>query len=200
MIHPETSIQYIDIKTGEPKYKSINDLYQEYAHKAITSDNGSREISDISFENENILITDLFGWTKLISLTRIKYLDSIPTWRKISSYDKHVIVSDDELIPFYDINDTIIGFHGEVKYKYDLKSINEIDLHEYIRNKGIIDEFGNRKEFSIPDAEFINDLDIRYGYEIITKSEFVNANKFHLWAGIKHNDKIIDTTKPVFYK
>ena len=70
MIHPNTQIQYIDIKLGEPKYNTVNDLYREYAHKAIMlTDNCS--IIDFS-SNSNVKITDLFGWTDIIQIKRIK--------------------------------------------------------------------------------------------------------------------------------
>jgi len=67
MIHPNTHIQYLDYLTGEPGYTTVNDLYQKYYHKSITVKN----VTSIYFDEGHIKITDLFGWTDVISITKV---------------------------------------------------------------------------------------------------------------------------------
>ena len=187
MIHPNTAIQYLDIKVGEPRYKTINDLYKEYSHKPELLITGKDYRStDINFIGDNINITELFGWTKLLGIRRIEYTDpkSPVKWYKIKAGNKEVIVSQDELIPFYDISNHTLGFHGEVKYEYVLKQIlkstnqDHIRLHNGEDDKGNIIEFDTRKIISVPLIE----NNFNYGYEINTRSKFFNGNDIHLYG------------------
>lgn len=179
MIHPNTQIQYIDIKLGEPKYNTVNDLYREYAHKAnMLTDNCS--IIDFG-SNYNVKVIDLFGWTDIIQIKRIKS-DAI-VWNNINVANKQILLSDDELIPFYDIDETTRGFHGEVKYKYILKHLIKSDKSkDFIRIRKGEDEFNNDIEFSPIRIHSVSNDKTNYGYQLITKSRFFNGNDIHLFG------------------
>lgn len=185
MIHPSTQIQYLDIKVGEPRYKTINDLYQEYCHKAIdVISNKEYKVGEIDFsETADVKITELFGWTDIIMLRKCQYLSSDINWINIIAANKNVLVSDKSLIPFYEVDNTTRGFHGEVKHKYILKNPTKSVKGDYLRLHGGEDEKGNSIEFT--NKILINPhhgYNVSYGYEIITKSRFVNGNDIHLLA------------------
>lgn len=177
MVHPLTQVQYIDIKNGQPRYKNINELYQEYSYKVT---NISNNISEIDFTNENVKITELFGWTQLLNIRKIIY-DNPINWVEIKAANKFIDVSYDELIPIYKIDDSIIGFHGEVKYKYNLKHYHEIINDDYIRIYRGKDNNNQFIEFTLPEINNTSS-NISYGYEIITKSRFFNGNDIHLYS------------------
>lgn len=179
MIHPNTQIQYLDIKVGEPRYNTVNDLYREYSHKAnmLTDD-----CSVINFSsNSNVKITDLFGWTDIIQIKRIKS-DNI-TWNNINVANKQILLSNDELIPFYDINKTTIGFHGEVKYEYILKHLIKSDRSkDFLRIRNGENELGENIEFSPINIYSMSNDKTNYGYQLITRSRFFNGNDIHLFG------------------
>ena len=187
MIHPDTQVQYIDMRDGEPRYKSINEFYQEYCHKAILkmdTNNVQESIIDFSL-NPHVKITDLFGWTDVLEIKRftIRYPLTI-NWINILVKDKKLITCNRELLPVYDINDNKIGFHGEVKYKYTLTSPVKLSSG-YLRTNNCEDENGNQVEFIIPEIVDLGNYNIDYsinGYEIITRSGFYNGNNIHLFG------------------
>jgi hypothetical protein len=193
MIHPDTRVQYLDIKDGEPRYKTIEKLYQEYTHKSkiIIKDNEC-EISEINFANDpHVKITDLFGWTDIIKIRKTIINADYYIWNDIRLcnnnviLNKHVIVDYDELIPCYDINQHRVGFHGEVKYKYTLKSPTKMTKGDYLRIRNCEDENEEQIEFaSCHDLVAIGDHQSggTTGFSIVTKSRFFNGNDIHLFA------------------
>lgn len=184
MIHPSTQIQYLDIKTGEAKYKSVEEFYQEYCHKATVAWKSKVfDISLIDFSKDDLLkITDSFGWTDILSIAKIPFMHEIDSWYKIDGGDKSILVSSCEYVPTYNIRCPKIGFHGEVKYNYTLKTPNEIKADDYLRlyrgkdNNGSIIEFAD----SITSKPIDDKYD--YGFSIMTKSRFFNANRIHMFG------------------
>ena len=187
MIHPNTQIQYLDIKIGEPRYKTINDLYQEYSHNAeeILS-HKHLKITEINFgENDNVKITDLFGWTNVLSLRKVQSVGYHIRWNILAAANKKVLLTESELVPFYDINKHTIGFHGEIKYEYILKQLSKSLDTDYIRlhngedtDESVI-EFAPRQIIQTDKSEVNR---INYGYELVTRSGFFNGNDIHLFS------------------
>lgn len=187
MIHPDTQIQYLDIKDGEPRYKSINEFYQEYAHKSILkmdTNNIQEFMIDFSL-NPHVKITDLFGWTDVLEIRKLVYRHPLRiNWVDVLVANKQLITCNRELLPVYGIDKNRIGFHGEVKYQYTLTTPTKIS-DGYLRVHNGEDGDGNSLEFAVPqiiDPGNSGAIDASYGYEIITKSRFYNGNDIHLFG------------------
>ena len=183
MIHPNTLLYYIDIKNPDPKYKTPDQLWQEYCHKARTifdvSDNPNKyseddpfsKIEQIDFEPSSIKITDTFGFTDLISIKKIGLFKPIKWLDLFTVDDLHAIISEDEYVPIF-YNKTNIGFHGEVKYQYGLVKTNEIiEKGGFIRQRCFTN---SGSEFSVPHMTNFNS-DVTHAYVLLTKSQFFNA-------------------------
>ena len=187
MIYPDTQVQYLDLNDGGIRYKSVEKFYQEYVHmQSLILEFPGKTISTISFKNKgNIRITDLFGWTYVLEIRKIIFNDpSSIDWIDILVANKQLMVSDKELLPIYNINDSSIGFHGEVKYKYNL--MNPLNItNGYLRIHNGEDEEGSPSEFAIPqiiDTKNSKSINVNCGYQIITQSGFYNGNDIHLYG------------------
>ena len=185
MIHSNTQIQCLSLFDGEPKYKTIDEIYQEYCHKeqVVWKGKGSEKISTIDFTDDiKLKITDSYGWTDLLYITRVPMLKPINSWVQINVADKNVIVSNCEYIPAYKITLPRIGFHGEVKYNYICKTSTNINGDDYLRLYRGRDNNGDMIEFAhITSIEEVND-EFNYGFILTTKSKFYNANRIHLFS------------------
>lgn len=181
MIHSSTRVQCLDINTGEPLYGTIEQIFQKYSHliEEVSMNGYCNNILKINFDNRNFKITDLFGWTDVITIYRIM---DYYQWSNINLDNNDIIVSSNELIPIYNKDKNKIGFHGEVKYNYILTNPAKIK-NGYIRVNNGEDDQGNPIEFLIPKKINNSDEYIKSnGYMIITKSRFYNGNNIHLFG------------------
>ena len=197
MIHPNTKIQYIDLRDGEPRYKTIDDLYKEYAHRSVDC---YQEYSYITFDNRGIKITELAGWTDLLEIRKIALNQLDIRWINLKFNNTEIKVSHTELIPAYESDKTIIGFHGEVKYLCTPKSPLHLSDNESVRTHKYFEYTDEHAvEFIRPTGiNIIINPDITYGYQLITKSGFFNGNKIHLFA-CEYDDKNKDENN-ILYK
>jgi len=196
MLYPDTQIQYIDIKDGEPRYKTINEFYQEYSHKSkIKISDNVGTTSEIDFTDMNVKITDLFGWTQVLMVRKIIQKAGI-RWADIVTANKQILISTGTLVPYYQKEETNIGFHGEVKHAYVLKNPSKANDNDCMRIHNGETFDGNPIEFAR--QEIINTFEgnDNYGYEIITKSRFFNANDIHMFG----SDHILTDEAVKWYK
>lgn len=182
MLHPQTQIQYIDIKDGEPRYKSINAFYQEYSHKSkLVISAPEEKLFEIDFTDMNVMITDLFGWTQVLKVKKIVIQVPI-TWVDICAANKQILLSGSTLVPYYKLDETSRGFHGEVKHAYVLKNPSKADENDYLRIHNGETPTGEPTEFVRQEIIHTFESNTVTGYEIITKSRFFNANDIHLFG------------------
>ncbi len=181
MIYPTTKIQWLDFKEQLPFEESIQEMFQKYSHMFYRMKDNDYNLDTILFD-QFIKVKDLTGWTDLISIKRIEKTKGVKWFnlRAMGSYE-NIIVSEDELIPIYIINDHMVGFHGEVKYSYILMNPEKIPLDDNHKLR--------MHELTHLDLDFIplsishySCTNINYGYELITKSRFFNGNNIHLYG------------------
>lgn len=179
MIHSNTKIQWMDINDQEFGNSPVSKFFQRYSVKA-------KRISDdeevITFDkSDNVKVKDWTGWTEVQAIHKIKNIDGI--WRIIRVGERSLIVSNDATIPVYS-STMIVGFHGENKYLYIVKEVKDLAEGHVIR---ILDQSAEAtgKDGLVHvelDPKHHQDDNTTYGFEIITRSKFFNANKFHMYG------------------
>ena len=196
MIHPDTQVHCLDLFIENSIRGSINDIFQKYYHKAVIKDNGKIKVAEIDFTQDPLIkITDLFGWTDVIKIQKVPFNYESDRWIDVLVANKQLMVTDNTLIPFYRINDSKRGFHGEVKYSYTLRYPLKSKPGDYLRLRNGINPDGSETEFAIPELISFNKSDydhMAYGFRIITKSRFYNANDIHLFGGEYINEEELD--------
>jgi hypothetical protein len=123
--------------------------------------------------------TDWFGWTDIISIRRH---ENIEKWISVQAANQRIELTNETLIPVYDYNNPSIGFHGERKYPYTIKQVKDVLPSDSVQIR-------RGKDYKNMDIKFTPitilkcvDKSYRYGYEIITKSGFFNANNIHIYG------------------
>ena len=200
MLHPKSMIRVLNINTGNCIDCTIDRLVQEYSYlMKKVSENKDYDLYKISFKDDTnnklilpLKITELYGWTDILEIVINKYKGinpSIPKWIEFKINDHQLIIDENSYILLYDKFNSIIGFHGEVKYNYNLCNVNQllqlnsdnlIRSCQYVRRR-------NLKQIGDSDAEFLMINQIQQysvmettSYDIITKSGFFNINEFHM--------------------
>ena len=176
MIEESTMIQILDIDIGESKPKPVLEVYREYLSKAKCIETVDYNILD--FSNLDVHIQDWTGWTKLLLIKKWIAPRSVRTLTAMWCPAPLITVYDYTLVPVYKMQNAVRGFHGEVKFAYDLKPATDLQVGNLLRVRGL----DNGDQFSPISAIKSSDSD-RAFYEIITKSKFYNANNVHLWGG-----------------
>lgn len=175
MIHGSAIIQWLDITTQENGISTASKLFQRYSVKAKRI---SEDEEVITFDkSDNVKVTDWTGWTELQAIHKIKNADG---WKIMRVGKQALMVSDDANIPAYS-STMIVGFHGENKYPYIVKEIKDL-------NEGVVVRVLNPDiEIASSNGLYLLEIDHyghdgTYGYELITRSKFYNANKFHMYG------------------
>lgn len=178
MIHGSTIVHWLDINDQESGTSSVAKLFQRYSVK-------SKRISDdesvITFDkSDNVKVSDWTGWTEVQAIHKVTNPDCM--WRIIHVGEESLMLSNDTAIPIYS-STRIIGFHGENKYPYIIKEVKDLNEGHVVRVLNpSIETFNNDGLYHI-DISSNKHYDNRtYGYEIITRSKFFNANKFHMYG------------------
>lgn len=180
MIHGIAKIQWLDINDQEFGTSPVAKFFQKYSVK-------SKRISDdeevITFDkSDNVKITDWTGWTEVQAIHKIKNTDR--SWRIIRVGKLSLMVSEDATIPVYS-STRIVGFHGENKYPYIVREVKDLAEGHVVR---ILDQSieaigkDGLAHVELDPNPYLCD-DTMYGFEIITRSKFFNANKFHMYGG-----------------
>ena len=177
MVYKDSMMRCMEINSQEYFEITVEKLFQKYSYKMIKYDN---TINRIYFDDLNVKVQDMNGWTDLIYIEKVSHDIK---WVRIDVLDKSIICDFYQLIPCYHIEDKHIGFHGEVLYKYILTTPFRIMKDDNIRlYKGINNskecEFGN-----ISNIDYATDIKNMEGYNIITKSRFMNADGIYIFTG-----------------
>lgn len=173
MIDSTTNVRWMDVKSGQVRIGPVSSLFQSYAHKAKKT----TDYQIISFDDNNeVKITDMYGWTKIIFIKKITNVAI--GWVRCWFEEIPLIITDDTIIPIYDPNDIVKGFHGETKYGITYKSIRSTTYDDLVRIKVFGEYTTNENEFR--NVNYKPEDQISDGYIINTKSNFYNANNVHL--------------------
>ena len=172
MLHPTSEVQWMDIGFHKSYISSIADLFSKYSFKANKI---SDTVSEILFDGNNIVkVTDWFGWTDVLSIRKI---DNVERWNWVVTDSNIIYCSPDTLLPVYSLESIKIGFHGEVKYSFIIKEIQDLTMNDDIRV---------RREDHHP-LGFVKARKLggtlnqsSTGYKVLTKSGFFNCNNFYL--------------------
>lgn len=193
MIHSSSIVQYLDIDKDKSFETSIDDLYKKYIENAIQV-NSDECISKIDFtNNHNIKISDWYGWSQLLCIKRVK----VDKWIELIVNQKQLqyslILGEGMLVPSYNPYNSSRGFHGEIKYPYELKAVESFTERDILRAWKLVDfkdrsDSTDEAEFWHPTFIYPHKSDNNCGYIIHTKSGFVNVNKFHLYTNDINDD------------
>lgn len=177
MIHGSATIQWLDITSQENGISTVAKLFQRYSVKAKRI---SEDEEVITFDkSDNVKVTDWTGWTELQSIHKIKNADG---WRVMRVGNQALMVSNDTNIPVYS-STMVVGFHGENKYPYIVRAVKDLNDVAVVRVLNPNIEVISHNGLYILEIDHCHQTDNgTYGYEIITRSKFYNANKFHMYG------------------
>lgn len=131
MIHPSSMIKYLDINTGGVFNTTIDELFKHYIENVKILDSDKCE-SEIVFNlSHNIKTCDWYGWTQLLKIKKVP----VKQWTQLSIHvhGSSLILSTGSVVPSYDPTNPTCGFHGEIKYPFELKSIESLNQDDSIR-------------------------------------------------------------------
>ena len=180
MIHPESMVKCVLIENEISYETTIHELFSRFSRYIKHHMDGSKTIifKDENHSNINIKIQDMFGYSTILAIRQFPVDGKFNNtkWVELMGGNNHIWLSDETSIPIYDLRkDSYIGFHGEVKRDYILKSIAKINESvDCIRVKhDDIDKY-------VP-ARFCEIHNIpRYAYEIYTSSRFCSVNDIYI--------------------
>lgn len=173
IIHPSALIYILNPKTSTKEYISINDLFNRYI---IYMDNDEF----IKFNNISVLGSENNGYTEIISLKKLIHVNC-NNWMKISANNNELIISKYTLLPLFDISDKMpFAKNGDIRYNRKVKYVSDIKPHESLSVYNNIDK---SEDFVYPKIELLY-ADSIFGFEIITKSKFMNINNILVKTGI----------------
>jgi len=193
MIDIETQLQWLDVDSATVTSGNVGQLFGRYIHRGMVQDNNM--VINFDLNNGAVLIPDWKGWTRLIRLTRVPTSDKCdggPKWIKLTtSLGKSIVGTEDTFVPLYNQTKVSSGFHGESKYFYELLVLGDIafdpgdiigDRKCTVRVRRCIDPVTDSSvDFDmVASAEYVNNK-TSVGYDILTASEFYNANDIYLW-------------------
>lgn len=177
MISPDTVVSWIDIKTGKERTDAVQQLFQEYANDARMIEAGWFKIY---FEEGAVKVKDWYGWTDLISI-EIHQDTTEYSWHRITVGDKELVANGVSFIPIYNPHQSTAGFHGQQKHPYILAHVARIPKE----NAWLRVRYGSEdSDFAeVTRDEFLGEADYpNAGYDLCTKSGFVNANDIYIHA------------------
>jgi hypothetical protein len=180
MLHPETIVQWMDVKSQKVFTDGIAKMFQMYSHMASKTSDGSEVL--FSPQSNIAKITDMYGWTSVKAIRRI---DNVPEWFELNIANHQITLSRDSIIPIYEPNSPFLGFHGETKYPFTGKHITNIEEWDMARIRRGKNKDGEDIEFSnisLSKVMYIFEKTLCVSYEVITKSGFFNGNNIHLFG------------------
>jgi hypothetical protein len=157
LVHPKDRIRLLNTKYATCGSPRVGKFF-------ATNIPNDRDLTSIIIQANN-------GWTELIDFTMIK---ESTEFTRIIAADKETLVSDDYPIPTYNLNNSTIGFHGEVLYEINVKKASQITKDDFLRvYRGKSKE--GKIEFAHPDL-IEPSVETSHGYIINTKSGFFNLD------------------------
>ena len=191
MYHGNSWIQWADINSTKVIEDNINILFQQYSMKAIEDkldpENPQLKIFTIDFNDENVKIKDHYGWTQLLLLRKFEINEPI-LWHTIKCANRVGLFANKTKIPvFRGFNDYVIGFHGDIRYKYDLVDFIDIMRSNSKLSNGYIRLINGIKEFKeiefCEEFEELNTCESFSYFDISTKSKTFNCSGIYAYAG-----------------
>lgn len=190
MLSGFTKIQWIDINKKVSRHDTISKLFQSYIERSENKfdSNSGLTFNEINFdETDGLKVKDWYGWTSVIKIIRHDKCDG--RYCLIETDEISLVMNEYGLFPVYDPDNPIKGFHGEIKFPYEVKILTALKNGDYARLlTQEYESFENLKDFQQIKITYYNDPCINY-YWLITKSGFFNANHFHLACNQFNNSK-----------
>jgi hypothetical protein len=184
MFFPTNKIQWMDVASGKVYTDEIRTFFRSYIHLATyyQTDPRGRYRTKIDFKDRIVKITDMFGWTDVLSVKCVSpYVTS--SWIRLICANKIIIVSADTKMITYEPTKMSRGFHGEVKYGTEIKKASELQVDKDILRvkRGGVDENFNDVEFSSISSQesFRNYKRLHFGYVFKTRSTTLNIADVH---------------------
>lgn len=199
MINGSVTIQWLDIDHRTANNTTVRELFKTYSDKMLPCKDPCEYEIRFGKDLPAVKIRDLFGWSRLLCIKKKYIYDAPEKWNSLETHcsgsgNSKIVLTNDSIIPVYDEQlHSSVGFHGERKYGYIIRSINMMRNQDRIRVLNKISNQlggGTKVEFvtgtissANSDEYFIDEC----GYEIYTKSGFYNASqigkcKYHLFA------------------
>lgn len=199
MLHPDTIVHCIDTETRHIHVTQICKLFQLYSHKMEKIDEDDFEIK---LEPGTLKVKDLLGWTDVTSIRKLLGINQ-RYWGVFGIPPIPITV--DTLIPVFDVEKPIHGFHGDIRYKWWIKELMNLNDSDFIKIRDPRSKLYhfmqvrsfreiNRWTFShsvddlkeviriahdySPDLVTLTD----FAYQIFTKSGFYNVGSLYLWG------------------
>jgi hypothetical protein len=177
LIHPDDKIKILYTEDGTTEEKSVGELFHacliyrirhaRYNH--IDDEDWGNTIIMSDLYDSPVNIQDNTGWSELISIIRVPGI--VNEFSKIKVADKTTLLSNDYIVPTYDLNKQSIGFHGEVKYEVKPKKVSDLSGDDYLR---VYRGNGGITEFEHP--SIIHNMAAADGYVLKTKSGSFNLD------------------------
>lgn len=188
MLDNRVNVQWLDVNRNISRHDSINKLFQSYIEKSKSETDNSGRLFDVVTldESDGVKIKDWYGWTSVLKIIHYNYYEG--RLCHIKSNKDSIFINEYGLFPIYDPSRSIIGFHGEIKFPYEVKHVKDLKNGDTTRVSKHKDENNNLEEFPKIEIEYISP-DTTDVYWIITKSGFFNANNFHLVCKEINNSK-----------
>lgn len=181
MYSPNTVIDYIDLTNssfGDAKITTttLSKFFDDYSYKGAVNPSNNKL---------NIRIRDWVGWTELLSLDKYRvntnwYMIYVPDSK--DEYDvpgKQIVVSENELVPVFDKNKVIRGYHGSSQYYYELVHPSFANMREM----RVYDDI----HYKFEQVECGNYDNLEFGYIIKTKSRWATLSDFIMVASDRPN-------------
>lgn len=177
MIHPFTKLQWMVMEREQVRRDTCNRLFSGFADRMENISNNDYEIK---FQPGEVKITDWRGWTDLLAI-RKRERKVKDNWLTLVLSNQNIVTDRNTLIPTYESLEMIKGFHGASIYKTILKHPYQINPQtDLIRIRRGKDPSGDSIDFSNI-MVYMNPINDSFGYELVTKSKFFNANNVHMY-------------------
>lgn len=178
MFDESLKIHILDLTKSETMTGSVEEIFNHYIQW--------EKNNSIDFERLDVVIEDWTGWTKLERITRSKTRDE--SWGVISPNDSYypgindvVLCLPNTVIPVYEPDKSMKGFHGEIKYKYKtVPCCDMVNRSGYFRMRRLPRTESPFFYHIKCNVTSLADEDEITVYSIFTKSGFFNGNNFHL--------------------
>lgn len=177
MILGDTHVSWLDMHRKAYRWTSVAELFKRLSMYATW--NGANQYT-IELDPGQVKVQDWYGWTDLVSITRI--MEPVESWWKVTGAVQSVTVSAFELIPVYNPADAKSGFHGDLKYGYVLKNpekmIGLTGFRHQLMQRPADSGISEFVPFTVESA----DVHPESGYSIVTRSGSVTANCIRLFT------------------
>lgn len=139
MIDSSSTVMFLDTRDEVAKRIPLSSLFRKYAIYTKSPMKGISVLDFDSFkrENQKFMVNDWNGYTEIHYIVTHNSV-SIGKWYKLKTdYGNEILITGNTQIPVYDPETSKVGFHGEVKYKFDLKWADQVSGKFWVREYDI---------------------------------------------------------------